>query len=75
MADERDEGRRQGAAAGAVPTGMTPDNVKGQRGGPQGDQVVGESAKGARNQDKENRNPSGNNANQNQSSRQEGNQV
>ena len=75
MADEKDEGQTRGAAAGAVPTGMTPDNVKGQRGGPQGDQIVGESPKGAQNQDRENRNPSGSNANQNQSDRQEGNKF
>lgn len=72
MADEKDQNQSAGAAAGAVPSGMTPDNVKGQRGGPQGDQIVGETPKGAQNQDRENRNPSGNKADRNQSDRQEG---
>jgi hypothetical protein len=71
MADEKNQ-NQSAAAAGAVPSGMTPDNVKGQRGGPQGDQISGETPKGAHNQDKENRNPSGNKADRNQSDRQEG---
>ena len=73
MADEKNQNQGAGAATGAVPSGMTPDNVKGQRGGPQGDQIAGETPKGAHNQDKENRNPSGSNADRNQSDRQEGN--
>ena len=75
MADEKNTSQDQtNQAAAAKQAGTQPprEDVTEQRGGVQADLIGGETAKGARNQDKENRNPQGNNPNQNQSSRQEG---
>jgi hypothetical protein len=78
MAAEKNTGRDQtGQAAAAKQAGTQPPrgDVTEQRGGAQADQIGGETAKGAHNQDTENRNPSGHNPNRNQSSRQEGNTL
>ena len=69
MADEKSKG----AAAGANAQGQ--QDVKAQRGGPQADQISGETQKGAHNQEMENRNPQGNKPDQNRSARQEGNEF
>ena len=50
-----------GAAAGA-PFQTEAQEMKAQRGGPQEDQIVGETSEGAQNQRRQNRNPSGNDA-------------
>ncbi len=63
MADEKNRDQDQtGQAAAAKQAGTEPPrgDVTEQRGGVQADQIGGETAKGAHNQDKENRNPSGN---------------
>ncbi|MGH9903761.1 MAG: hypothetical protein ACRD68_18285 [Pyrinomonadaceae bacterium] len=76
MADRKntEQGKSFGAAAGAQSETQPPRNdVKEQRGGPQEDQISGQTAKGAQNQAKENRNPQGNDPDRNQSGRQEGN--
>jgi hypothetical protein len=49
------------------------NDVTEQRGGLQADQLSGETEKGAQNQAKKNRNPQGNDPDQNQSARQKGN--
>lgn len=67
MADEGDRGQDRGA--GAARAG---GDVDAQRGGPQADQISGETPKGAHNNRRQNSNPSGNPPNQNQSARQEG---
>ncbi|MBD0327534.1 MAG: hypothetical protein ICV68_13945 [Pyrinomonadaceae bacterium] len=75
MADEKNpnQSKSMGAAAGAQGGTERQGDVKSQRGGPQEDQISGETEKGAHNQEMENRNPQGNKPNQNQSARQEGN--
>ena len=76
MADEKNTAQGQSAdAAAAKQAGTQPprNDVKEQRGGPQTDQIIGETDKGAQNQAKENRNPQGNDPDQNQSARQKGN--
>lgn len=88
MADERNtnqpnqpnqpqpnEERAMGAAAGATPPTTEAQDLKAQRGGPQEDQLTGQTDEGAQNQTRENRNPSGNEPDQNQSARQEGKDV
>jgi hypothetical protein len=72
VADERDKNQNQsfGATAGAQIGTQGEGNTQAQRGGTQADQITGETEKGAHNQDTENRNPQGNNPNQNQSARQ-----
>jgi hypothetical protein len=81
MADEKNmnqdapnEGKALGAAAGA-PFATESQNTKAQRGGPQEDQLAGETESGAHTQTNENRNPSGNAPNQNRQARQEGNKL
>lgn len=81
MADEKNvhedspnQGRTQAAAAGAA-YATESQNMKAQRGGPQEDQLAGETDRGAHNQTNENRNPSGNAPNQNQHARQEGDKL
>ena len=72
MAGEKNRDQEQtDQAAAAKRAGTQPPrgDVTEQRGGVQADQIGGETAKGAHNQDKENRNPQGNNPNQSQSSR------
>jgi hypothetical protein len=75
MADENNTNQDQTDQAAAKRAGTQPPrgDVTEQRGDAQADQIGGETAKGSHNQDKENRNPSGHNPNQNQSSRQKGN--
>ena len=53
------EERAVGAAAGA-PFQTEAQEMKAQRGGAQEDQIVGETDRGAHNQSRQNRNPSGN---------------
>ena len=81
MADDKQplttQPKAVGAAAGA-PT--APENrnqseaqaVKQQRGGPQEDQLSGETERGAHNNEMRGANPQGNKPNQNQSARQKG---
>ena len=76
MADEKNanQDKSLGAAAGAnagSPQRQPPD-VKAQRGGPQADQISGETQKGAHNQEMKNKNPQGNKPDRNQSARQKG---
>jgi hypothetical protein len=68
------EERAVGAAAGA-PNPTDAQDIKAQRGGEQEDQITGQTSEGALNQSRENRNPSGNNPDRNQSGRQEGNEF
>ena len=84
MADEKNANQDKsfGAAAGAQSEGSSAaqqqqqqGNVTAQRGGPQSDQISGQTQKGAHNQEMENRNPQGNKPDQNQSARQEGNKF
>jgi hypothetical protein len=78
MADENNRTQGQGAAAAAAgQAGTQPrrNDVAEQRGGPQENQLSGETDKGAQTQAKENRNPQGNDPNQNRSARQEGSEV
>ena len=72
-----DQPRALGASAGATAPPNTTDaqQLKAQRGGPQEDQTAGETDRGAHNQKRENRNPSGSEPDRNQSARQEGNDV
>ncbi|HEX8847127.1 MAG TPA: hypothetical protein VF791_20960 [Pyrinomonadaceae bacterium] len=65
------------AAAAAKQAGTQPPrgDVKEQRGGMQADQIVGQTSKGAQTEAKENRNPQGNDPDQNRSARQEGNEL
>ena len=75
MAGERDADQNlDSAEAAAKQAGTQPPrgDAKEQRGGEQTDQITGETAKGAHNQEMKGRNPQGNKANQNQSDRQEG---
>ena len=75
MADEKNANQDKsfGAAAGAQAEGTGPqEDVKAQRGGPQSDQITGQTQKGAHNQEMKNNNPQGNKPDQNQSARQEG---
>ena len=75
MADERDANQNLSSTeAAAKEAGTQPPrgDVKEQRGGEQTDQIVGETEKGAHNQEMKGRNPQGNKANQSQSERQEG---
>jgi len=75
MADENNRAQGQSAAASAAKqAGTQPprNDVTEQRGGPQKNQLSGETDKGAQTQAKENRNPQGNDPNQNRSARQEG---
>jgi hypothetical protein len=74
MANEKNTDRDQSAGAAAKQAGTQPprNDVIEQRGGPQADQISGETDKGAQNQAKENRNPQGNDPDRNQSARQEG---
>ena len=79
MADEENEGgpaggKAQAAAAGAAFTTESQKSTA-QRGGPQEDQLAGETDKGAHNQAEENRNPSGGEPDGNQQARQEGGPV
>jgi hypothetical protein len=71
MADEKSKSQERsfGASAGA----QRQDDVKAQRGGPQADQISGETDKGAHNQEMKNRNPQGNKPDRNQSARQKDN--
>ena len=55
------EERAFGAAAGA-PFQTEAQEMKAQRGGEQEDQIVGETERGAHNQRRQNRNPTGNDA-------------
>jgi hypothetical protein len=55
------EERAVGAAAGA-PFQTEAQEMKAQRGGAQEDQIVGETAEGAHNQRRQNRNPTGSDA-------------
>ena len=75
MADEKSksEERSFGASAGAQAGAQRQDDVKAQRGGPQADQISGETDKGAHNQEMKNRNPQGNKPDRNQSARQKEN--
>jgi hypothetical protein len=76
MADENNRAQGQSAAAAAAKqAGTQPprNDMTEQRGGPQENQLSGETDKGAQTQAKENRNPQGNDPNQNRSARQEGN--
>lgn len=77
MAEERntDQDQTFGATAGGQIGTQGQGNVNAQRGGEQADQISGETSKGAHNQDMENRNPRGSKPNQNQSARQEDNQL
>ena len=71
-----DQPRALGATAGAAfPNTTDAQQLKAQRGGPQEDQIAGETGRGAHNQKRENRNPSGSEPDRNQSARQEGNDV
>jgi hypothetical protein len=75
MADEKNANQDKsfGAAAGAQAEGTRPqEDVKAQRGGPQSDQITGQTQKGAHNAEMENRNPQGNKPDQNPSARQQG---
>ena len=75
MADEKNNMQDQSAGeAAAKQAGTQPprNDVTEQRGGPQANQISGETDKGAQNQAKENRNPQGNDPDQNRSARQEG---
>ncbi len=81
MADEKntrhdgpDEAKTMGAAAGAA-YATESQNMKAQRGGPQEDQLAGETDRGAHNQTNENRNPSGNAPDQNRHARLEGDKL
>ena len=68
MADEKNANQGMSSdAAAAKQAGMQPPrgDVTEQRGGPQVDQISGETEKGAQNQAKENRNPQGNEPDQN----------
>lgn len=57
------EERAAGAAAGAAPQYQTEaQELKAQRGGAQEDQIAGETPEGAHNQRRQNRNPSGSDA-------------
>jgi len=51
------------------------NDIEEQRGGQQADQLSGETEKGSRTQAKENRNPQGNDPDQNRSARQKGNTL
>ena len=76
MAEEKSPHQKQSAGAPAgvsTESARQPQDVKAQRGGPQTDQISGETDKGAHNQEMENQNPSGNKPDRNQSARQEGN--
>ena len=77
MADDKNNTQSAAAAAAAKQAGTQPpgNDVTEQRGGMQADQIVGETSKGAQTEAKENRNPQGNEPNQNQSARQEGNNL
>jgi hypothetical protein len=54
-----DRERAVGAAAGASYEQTEAQALKAQRGGEQEDQIAGETAEGAQNQQRQNRNPSG----------------
>ena len=73
MADEKNAGGPGGGKAQAASAGAAfateSQKSKAQRGGPQEDQLAGETDKGARNETRENRNPSGNEPDSNQQSR------
>jgi hypothetical protein len=81
MMDDRQplttESKSVGAAAGAhsAPANANADeaqHIKAQRGGPQEDQLSGETQKGAHNNEMRGANPQGNKPDRNQSARQEG---
>jgi hypothetical protein len=74
MANETKQENQSAGAAAAKQAGTQPprNDVKEQRGGPQANQLTGQTDKGAQNQAKENRNPQGNDPDQNRSARQEG---
>ena len=64
------EPKSMGAAAGAnrtpdSPNATPPHNISAQRGGKQEDQIVGETPKGAHNQEMRGANPQGNKPNHN----------
>ena len=71
---EPNQEKAVGAAAGA-PSQTEAQGLKAQTGGPQEDQITGQTAKGADTQAKENRNPSFNEPDRNQSERQEDNKL
>jgi hypothetical protein len=76
MADEKNTTQGQSAAAAKQAGTQPPRNdVTEQRGGPQANQLTGETDKGAQTEAKENRNPQGNDPDQNRSARQEGNTL
>ena len=72
--NQPNEEKAVGAAAG-TPNQTDAQSLKAQRGGEQSDQITGQTSKGAENQSKENRNPSFNDPDRNQSGRQEGNEL
>ncbi len=81
---QKTEGAAAGAAVGAQGSANNPPNatnaqavqdIKAQRGGPQEDQLSGETEKGAHNNESRGANPDGNKPNQNQSGRQKGNTL
>jgi hypothetical protein len=78
MADEKNANQDKsfGAAAGAQAEGTGPqEDVKAVRGGPQSDQITGQTEKGAHNQEMENRNPQGNKPDRNRSAGQQDNKL
>jgi hypothetical protein len=76
MADEKNNTQGQSAAAAKQAGTQPPRNdVTEQRGGPQANQLTGETDKGAQTEAKENRNPQGNDPDQNRSDHQEGNTL
>ena len=75
MADEKNTNQglsSDEAAAKQAGTQPPRNDATEQKGGPQADQISGETSAGAQNQAKENRNPQGNDPEQNRSARQKG---
>jgi hypothetical protein len=75
MADEKNANRglsSDEAARKQAGTQPSRGDVTEQRGGPQANQLSGETDKGAKTEAKENRNPQGNDPDQNRSARQKG---